>query len=101
MYDANNFAAGTLAPYQALARCSVAAKRTLMGASLGDLPVWSTLEAIRHRHGSAPVASSAAIIGGLVTIIASGLFTIENVSFASDVSITTSGKFVPGFQRFV
>jgi Protein of unknown function (DUF3433) len=98
MYDAVNFAAATLAPYQTLARGSVAAKKTLLGASLGDLPVWSTLEAIRHRHGSATVASSAAIIGSLLTIIASGLFTIENVPFALDVSITTSGKFVPSFS---
>lgn len=98
MYDAINFAATTLAPYQALARGSATADRTLLGASFGDLPIWSTVQAIRNRYGSAALSSGAAIIGGLLTIISSGLYTIETVQFVSDLQILTADQFVPSFS---
>jgi hypothetical protein len=97
MYEAVNFTAATLAPYQALMRGSSPPKRNLLGTSFGDLPIWSTLEAVRRRHGSAAVASFAAIIGSLLTIFASGLYTTENVPYTSNVNILTNDKVVASF----
>lgn len=98
MYEAVNFTAATLAPYQALMRGSSPPKRNLLGASFGDLPIWSTLEALRRRHSSAAAASFATIIGSLLTVFASGLYTTENVLFASNANVTTTDKFVPSFS---
>ncbi|KAI1629390.1 hypothetical protein EDD37DRAFT_49503 [Exophiala viscosa] len=97
LYGAINFTAFTLAPYQTLARGSAPTKRTLLGTSLGDLPLQSTVRATRDRHASAALASLAAIFGSLLTIISSGLYTIENTQFAVAVNISTSDKFVPSF----
>ncbi|OAG35913.1 hypothetical protein AYO21_09915 [Fonsecaea monophora] len=97
MYDAIDFAAATLAPYQALTRGSAPAKQTLLRTSSGELPIWSTLKAVRERHMEAAVASMAALIGSLLTIIASGLYTIEAVPVVLGVSVTASDKFVPSF----
>ncbi|EXJ79696.1 hypothetical protein A1O3_07978 [Capronia epimyces CBS 606.96] len=96
MYDTIDFAAGTLAPYQMLARGGAPAKQTLMDTS-GNPPIWSTVKSIRERHMGAAVASAAALVGSLLTIIASGLYTIEAVPLALDVTISTSDKFVPSF----
>ncbi|KIW24361.1 uncharacterized protein PV07_10079 [Cladophialophora immunda] len=97
MYDAIDFATATLAPYQTLARGSAPAKQTLLRTSSGNLPIWSTLKAIRERHTEAAVASMAALVGSLLTIIASGLYTIEAVPVVLDVAVITSDKFVPSF----
>ncbi|KAK4940635.1 hypothetical protein LTR10_019265 [Elasticomyces elasticus] len=98
LYGAIDSTAVTLAPYQTLAQGSASAKRTLLSTPLGNLPLQSTMKAIRNRQASAAVASTAAIIGGLLTIIASGLYTIENTPFAVAVNISTSDKFVPSFS---
>ncbi|KIX95762.1 uncharacterized protein Z520_08470 [Fonsecaea multimorphosa CBS 102226] len=97
MYDAIDFATSTLAPYQVLARGSAPAKQTLLRTSSGNLPIWSTWKAIRGRHMEAAAASVAALIGSLLTIVASGLYTIEAVPAVLAVTAITSDKFVPSF----
>ncbi|OAP59053.1 hypothetical protein AYL99_06351 [Fonsecaea erecta] len=97
MYDALDFATTTLAPYQTLAQGSAPAKQTLLRTSSGSLPIWSTWKAIRGRHVEAAVASVAALIGSLLTIVASGLYTIEAIPVVLDVTVITSDKFVPSF----
>lgn len=98
LYDASHFAAATLAPFQLLARRSAAAKGTILSASFGHLSIWTTINALRERHAVAAMASVAALIGSLLTIISSGLYTLETVPYAPNVSVTSSDKFVPTFQ---
>ena len=97
IYDAIGFVAATLAPYEKLARGNTTARRNILESSVGVLPVWSTFEAIRAHHFKAAVASVAVLIGSLLTIISSGLYTLDTVAFALDITVTTSDKFVPSF----
>ena len=101
IYDAIGFVAATLAPYETLARGSATAKRTILETSVGLLPIWSTFNALRAHRFKAAVASVAMLIGSLLTIIASGLYTFESLVFALDIAVATSDKFVPSFDTSI
>ena len=97
VYDALYFAAATLAPFQLLARRTAAATERDINTSLGNLPIWSTIKAVRQRHTAAAIASVAALIGSLLTIISSGLYTFDSVPYAPSIGVTVSDRFVPSF----
>ena len=98
LYDSIGFLAATLAPYERLARGSATARQTVLETSLGAPPIWSTFKAIRAHHFKAAVGSVAILIGSLLTIIASGLYTLEEVTFTSGIAVVTSDKFLPSFD---
>ena len=98
IYDAIGFVAATLAPCETLAGGSATAKRTILEASVGLLPIWSTCKAVLVHHFKAAVASVAMLIGSLLTIVASGLYTLETVASPLNVTVATTDEFVPSFD---
>ena len=98
LYDSIGSLAATLAPYEMLARGSAPARHTILETSMGAPPIWSMFREIRARHFKAAVGSFAVLIGSLLTVFASGLYTIDNVTFTSEIAVVSSDKFVPSFD---
>ena len=77
LYDSINVTVAILAPYQSLRRGRVQAKRCLFSNRLGSTPLLGYADAVKQGHLSGILSSTTAVLGSLLVVITSGLYTIE------------------------
>ena len=92
-YDSIDFAISTFGPYQTLSRGRATVKQSLLQNSVGQLPILSIIDAVRRRRPLVAIASFAATIASLLTIITSGLYTLESVPYTSSVNLSSADHF--------
>jgi hypothetical protein len=92
-YGAINFAVATLAPYRSLRRGSATSARSLLQNEVGQLTISAMIRPLRNRHPSIALALAAAT-GSWLTIVASGLYTIEAVPLVSRIDLVGTDRFV-------
>ncbi len=96
--NAIDFNIMVLAPFNALKSRDVTAKGSLTNSLLDKLPPVGLFEAIRHRHFAAFCSSTAAIIGSVLTVLVSALYTskvvsgvVDQLNLAAKDTFNTSG----------
>jgi hypothetical protein len=93
-YGAIDFAVATLAPYRSLRRGSATSTRSLLKNDVGQLTIASIIRPLRNHHPSIALASLAAATGSWLTIIASGLYTIEPVPLVTRIDVIETDRFI-------
>jgi Protein of unknown function (DUF3433) len=78
-FNSLDFAIATLTPFSVLRSGCATSRRTMLFAILGDLPPVALYKAVRHRHFGAALSNAASSIGSVLTIIASGLWVMDNL----------------------
>lgn len=86
-FDSIEFAAATFAPYQALLSGKSTAARCLLKNSLGEFPVVGTVTATRNRHFGLAIASAAALVASTLSILSSGLYTVQTIASAPMINV--------------
>ncbi|EXJ53817.1 hypothetical protein A1O7_09153 [Cladophialophora yegresii CBS 114405] len=82
-FNALDFNIAVLAPYHALKTRSKGTKSSNCGPLLGKIPVAALWTALRNRYNSAFLSGLAALLGSLLTIVGSGLLTVEEVAMSA------------------
>jgi Protein of unknown function (DUF3433) len=78
-FNSLDFAIATLTPFSVLRSGCATSQRTMLFTILGDLPPVALYKAVRHRHFGAALSNVASSIGSVLTIIASGLWVMDNL----------------------
>lgn len=86
LYDSLDFTVSLFAPFYALRSGQVAAEHGLMSSLLGKVPFRTIYLAFSHGYWGAIFSAIAALIGSVLTIIVSGLYTVESTS-VSDITM--------------
>jgi hypothetical protein len=92
-YDSLEFAILTFSPYRTLKKGAATAKNNLLANSVGQLPLYTILDSLRRRCLIAAIASVAATMGSFLTIISSGLYTIETVQYPHQLAVSAADGF--------
>lgn len=92
-YKSIEFAVATLAPCRSLRRGS-ATTRSFLKNNMGQLTIPSIIRSLMDHDPGVALASLAAVIGSLLTIFASGLYTIEPAPFVSHLDIIGADRFI-------
>jgi hypothetical protein len=72
-----------ISPYHELSRDSgTTAQRSIMSDYFGSTPMFTLWPAFRNRHYAALVSAIGAIIGALLTVVLSGLYSVESGNLA-------------------
>jgi hypothetical protein len=100
-FNAYDFTTSTFAPYHTLKKSSVPASRSLMSYLVGKLPPHALLVSLRHRHWGPFFSSTAALVGSLLTIIVSGLYTGNNVETFVPFHLQSADSFNPAWPNSV
>ncbi|KAK5081199.1 hypothetical protein LTR05_007993 [Lithohypha guttulata] len=101
MFNCLDFNTAMLAPYNHLASNAGSYEefRTPILAHIAPLAI---MTALRRRYWAASLTGIGALIGSVLTIVVSGLYTVELIPTTSEVSITQLGSwnlsYVQGFQ---
>ncbi|OAL31676.1 hypothetical protein AYO20_08069 [Fonsecaea nubica] len=85
-FNALDFNIAVLAPYQALKTCKAGVSPSNCSQLLGKIPVAALWTAVRSRFGSAVFSGLAALLGSVLTIIGSGLLTVEDASTSASAA---------------
>ena len=91
LYDSIDFATNMLAPFQALRGST--SRQGLFPNLLGRMPIHVLVNAVRFRYVPVFFSSTAAILGSFLTIIVSGLFTIESVPQSTNSTVSRVDSF--------
>ncbi|ETI19269.1 hypothetical protein G647_09101 [Cladophialophora carrionii CBS 160.54] len=92
--NAIDFNIMVLAPFSALRSGEVSAKRSLASSLVNQLPPVGILKAAKNRHYAAFCSSTAAIVGSVLTILVSGLYTPEAFpGVVTQLGLATSDMF--------
>lgn len=86
-----------LAPFNALRSGPVTAERGIKCSLVDQLPPVAMWKAVKHRHYAAFLSSTAAIMGSVLTIVVSGLYTAETFSTSSPLLVHTNDTFNPSW----
>ena len=111
LYNIIEFGVSLLAPHSSLASGNASARRTLSLVLLGKLPPHAFLAALSTRHVAPALSILAATSASVLTILVSGLYTVQNFNSISSTSrsafdsatTTTSptDTFYPAWQNSV
>ena len=93
LYNSLDFTVSSFAPYQALKAGNVPASKSLMSSLLGKMPPHALWSSFRNRHWGALASAIPAFVGSFLTIIVSGLFTIQDVPIARNATIQRLDQF--------
>jgi hypothetical protein len=93
LYNSLDFTVSSFAPYQALKVGNVPASKSLMSSLLGKMPPHALWSSFRNRHWGALASAIPAFVGSFLTIIVSGLFTIQDISIARNVTVQRLDQF--------
>jgi hypothetical protein len=92
--NAIDFNIMVLAPFNALRSGEVFAKRSLDSSLVDRLPPVALFRAVKNRHHAAFCSSTAAIIGSVLTILVSGLYSAEAFpGVVTEVGLATNDVF--------
>lgn len=87
MFNSVDFTVTIFAPYSALAKGNSPARGSIMGNSLGKIPVLGLFQALIQRHWAVFFSTTAAIVGSLLTIVVSGLYVSNTLPDSSGISV--------------
>lgn len=88
-----DFTVLTLTPYSALSRGPVLATRSIARNALGKLPLMALFLSLKRRHVGAALSTTAASVASFLTIVVSGLYTIEVVPQSVQFSTSRADQF--------
>ncbi|KIW59301.1 hypothetical protein PV05_03756 [Exophiala xenobiotica] len=78
-FNSFDFNISVLAPFNSMRFRAVSAEQSIKSSLIDKLPPIALWNAAKHRQYAALCSSTAAIIGSLLTIVVSGLYTVESV----------------------
>ena len=85
LYGMVDFGARLFQPYSLLRRVAVPARRGILGQQLGKFSLHSLWDALRQGQIATAATTVACLLGGLLPIAVSGLYTANNSAFESPV----------------
>jgi hypothetical protein len=87
LYSSIHFNTVLLSPYHALAyEKGASTKRSIATDYLGSTPLFAIFPAIHERHYSAALSAVAAVVGAFLTVMVSGLYTIQTAKATSSIA---------------
>ncbi|KAI1625064.1 hypothetical protein EDD37DRAFT_590156 [Exophiala viscosa] len=101
LFNSVDFTIAVLAPYNALKSGVRSAESTIMCTIVGLMPPAALWVSIRNRYWGAAFSSIAALLGSVLTIVSSGLYTIDFVPVVSSMSIQRTDAFTPTWTNSV
>ncbi|OAG44732.1 hypothetical protein AYO21_01222 [Fonsecaea monophora] len=94
MVNALDFNITVLAPYNALhSKVGASASRSIATSNLGCLPPLAIWNSLRHRQWGTGLSVLASLIASVLTIVVSGLYTVDNLPLTRTVSLNRSDTF--------
>lgn len=79
MFNLLDFMVAVIAPFQSLKNESAAASRLMFVDLLGHTPPVALYQSLRRQHFGSVLSNMAALIGSILTIVASGLLVTESI----------------------
>ncbi len=92
-YDSVEFAVLSFGPYSGLMKGSANPQHNLLANYAGHIPLYTIWDCIWRRNPIAAISSVAATIGAVLTIIASGLYTVESIQYSQQLSLSVHDQF--------
>jgi hypothetical protein len=87
LYSSMHFNTVLLSPYHALAyEKGASTKQSISTDYLGSTPLFAIFPAIHGRHYSAALSAVAAVVGAFLTVVVSGLYTIQTAEVTSSIT---------------
>jgi hypothetical protein len=93
LYNSLDFTVSLFAPFHTLKLGSASASRGIRSSLLGKTPPIALLATLRGRHWDAFFSTTAALLGSVLTILSSGLYTVEGVPAAKAVRLQRMDNF--------
>jgi hypothetical protein len=91
LHSSIHFNIALLSPYHAIAaRSGASSKRSIASNYLGSTPLFTIWPAIHKRHYATLTSAVAAVVGALLTIIASGLYSVEDFRTSTPIQLSMS-----------
>ncbi|KAF2965029.1 hypothetical protein GQX73_g8536 [Xylaria multiplex] len=87
LFNTLDFAIATMTPFGALAAGDANPERTILFTIAGDIPPVALYKVIRHMHLGAALSLTASTLGGLLTIVASGLWFSTVTAISRGVTV--------------
>jgi preprotein translocase subunit SecG len=88
LYSSIYFNIALLAPYHHFARESgTTAKRSITSDYLGNIPLFALAPAVHQGHVATCASAFAAVVAAFLTIVVSGLYTVQPHSFATATTV--------------
>lgn len=102
LINALDFNIAVLAPFNTLhSKSGEKSQRIISNSTLGHPPVLALWKSFKYRQWGSLLSSSAAIVGSVLTIVVSGLYTIENLSIPQTVSLDRADQFLETWTNSV
>lgn len=95
MFNSLDFTIAALAPYNALKAKERPIKSGVLSSVLGSTPPQALWVSIRNGYWAAVLTTTAALIGSVLTIVSSGLYTIEAVPTELGMQVQSIDRFNP------
>ncbi|KAL6247345.1 hypothetical protein RBB50_005691 [Rhinocladiella similis] len=92
-FNSLDFNISVLAPFNSMRSRAVSADQSVQSSLIDKLPPIALWNAFRHRQFAALCSSTAAIIGSVLTIVVSGLYTAQEVPNAQQASLQSLDAF--------
>jgi hypothetical protein len=92
-YDSIEAAVLTLAPFSDLQKRPTGSKDTLLSNYAGHLPLYTIWRYLKRGAYIASIASVAATVGSVLTLIASGLYIVESAHYSQRLLLSVRDKF--------
>jgi hypothetical protein len=93
LYSSLDFTVSLFAPFHALGLGSASASKSIKSSLLGKTPPIALLTALRDSHWGAFFSTTAALLGSVLTILSSGLYTVEGVPAAKTIQLQRTDNF--------
>ena len=101
LFNSMEFTIAVLAPYNSMRRNSEASTNRKLSSILSLMPPHALWRAGRNRYWGALLATVAALLGSVLTIVSSGLYTIDFVPTISRMQIQTIDTFTTTWSNSV
>jgi hypothetical protein len=93
LYNSLDFTVSLFAPFHALRLGSASASKSIRSSLLEKTPPIALFAALRDSHWSAFFSTTAALLGSVLTILSSGLYTVEGVPAAKTIQLQRTDSF--------
>ena len=101
LFSSLEFTLSSLAPFYSMKRNQEPARRGIGSSVLGKIPPRALYCSIRDRHHATALAIFAALLGSILTIVSSGLYTLESVAHSQSLEVERVDRFDPSQVGFV
>ena len=94
-YSSVDFNVTLFSPFHKLKKGSAAPRSSIMSSLLGKTPFHALYIASAHQHWAAIFSIIAALVGSILTIVVSGLYTVENITGPANINLQRLDQFDP------